>query len=225
MAHRLWPLFDLAITTPRLVMRVANDDELAQLCTVGDETIFANSASTPFVIGWPLLPSPDRELSVYQWHTGTRANWQPQNWTLPLTAFFDGTPIGSQGIESKNFARRRSVETGSWLGADWQGKGLGTEMRAAVLELAFAELGAVEALSTARVDNPRSAGVSHKLGYEDNGVNQAIFVDEPGLQLNLRLTREAWQANRMPGINITGLDSCRHFFGADGETWQTPTIP
>jgi len=58
------------------------------------------------------------------------------------------------------------VSTGSWLGMRHQGKGFGTEMRAAILMLAFDHLGAKTARSSAFTDNPRSLAVSRRLGYE-----------------------------------------------------------
>lgn len=57
----------------------------------------------------------------------------------------------------------RQVSTASWLGLHHQRQGIGTEMRAAVLHLAFAGLGAVDALSGAFEDNPSSFSVSEKL--------------------------------------------------------------
>ena len=57
------------------------------------------------------------------------------------------------------------VTTGSWLGAAYQGNGLGTEMRAAVLTYAFDARGARVARSGAIQGNPQSLGVSRKLGY------------------------------------------------------------
>jgi RimJ/RimL family protein N-acetyltransferase len=44
-----------------------------------------------------------------------------------------------------DFARLRSVGTGSWVTRSEQGRGYGTEARLAVLELAFGHLGAEEA--------------------------------------------------------------------------------
>src|SRR5256885_9501597 len=58
-----------------------------------------------------------------------------------------GRPIGVQEVAGRDFAGTRRVSTGSWLGAPHQGHGLGTEMRAAVLELAFRGLGAEVAVS------------------------------------------------------------------------------
>jgi hypothetical protein len=44
-------------------------------------------------------------------------------------------------------------------------------MRAAILHLAFAGLGALEATSGAWQDNTRSLGISEAHGYEHNGVD------------------------------------------------------
>ncbi len=57
------------------------------------------------------------------------------------------------------------MASGSWLTASAQGRGIGVEMRAAVLHLAFAGLGALEALTSAWEDNVASQRVSLRLGY------------------------------------------------------------
>jgi RimJ/RimL family protein N-acetyltransferase len=44
-------------------------------------------------------------------------------------------------VSGRDFAVLREVHTGSWLGQRYQGQGLGTEMRSAVLHLGFAGLG------------------------------------------------------------------------------------
>ena len=43
---------------------------------------------------------------------------------------------------AREFATRRMVGTGSWIGRDFQGRGFGKEMRAGLLTLAFDGLGA-----------------------------------------------------------------------------------
>ena len=69
-----------------------------------------------------------------------------------------------QDIGAENFRAVRSVETGSWLGRAHQGQGIGREMREAVLHLAFAGLGAEEALSGAFEDNAASLATSRAVG-------------------------------------------------------------
>jgi len=77
--------------------------------------------------------------------------------------------MGVQDVTARDFAVRKTVVTGSWLGRAYQGRGYGTEMRAAVLTLAFDGLGADRAESGYFTGNAQSAGVSAKLGYVDNG--------------------------------------------------------
>ena len=93
-----------------------------------------------------------------------RANWSPDNWTFTGAVFVDGKPVGVQDLEAEHFRAVRSVETGSWLGRAHQGQGLGREMREAILHLAFAGLGAEEALSGAFEDNAASLATSRAVG-------------------------------------------------------------
>ncbi len=89
---------------------------------------------------------------------------------LELAVIRDGVVVGIQGIGGRDFAVLREVHTGSWLGRRYQRQGIGTQMRAAVLHLAFEGLGAKPAVSAAFEDNPASLGVSRKLGYRDDGI-------------------------------------------------------
>lgn len=84
----------------------------------------------------------------------------------------------SQDVSATDFARERMVLTGSWLGQQFQGRGYGTEMRAAVPELAFTGLGAELAVSGALTGNAASARVSEKLGYVAEGER---FVEPRGV--------------------------------------------
>lgn len=63
---------------------------------------------------------------------------------------------GLQEMRAVDFAVTREVATGSWLGRRFHGKGIGTEMRGAVLYLAFAGLGARYARSSVFVDITRA---------------------------------------------------------------------
>ena len=127
---------------------------------------------------------------------GERAGWRPTEWTFTGCAFVDGRPVGVQDLMAKDFPTLRSVRTGSWLGRAHQGQGLGKEMRAAILHLAFEGLGAVEALSGAYDDNARSLGVSRALGYTDNGTQRMVRRGQPAMMVDVRLDRETWLATR-----------------------------
>ena len=87
-------------------------------------------------------------------------------WTLDLAVLVDGEPVGLQSISGfDRWPTRRIVGTTSWLLRSHQSRGLGTRCRAAVLELAFAHLGAESAKSWVLDDNHASIAVSTKLGY------------------------------------------------------------
>ena len=116
--------------------------------------------------------------------------------------------MGVQDIFAKKFAVRRTVETGSWLAQPEHGRGIGTEMRAAVLHLAFAGLGAEEAHSGSFADNPASAAVSRHNGYEPNGEEILEREGEAARMQRWVLTRAQWTPHRRDDITIEGLDAC-----------------
>ncbi len=133
-------------------------------------------------------------------------------------AFVDGRPVGVQDILAEHFGAVRSVETGSWLGRAHQGQGLGKEMRQAVLHLAFAGLGAKEALSDAFEDNAASIATSRSVGYEENGEARGHRRDGSGRTIRFRMSREAWEQRRRDDIRIEGLDRCLDMFVGEGPT-------
>jgi RimJ/RimL family protein N-acetyltransferase len=211
MRNPLWPPYDLRLRTPMLELRLPVEDELVELCRVARAGIHDPSVM-PFEVAWTDRPSPQFERGFVQYHWGRRADWSPERWSLELAVFRDGEPIGVQGIGAETFSVLRAVHTGSWLGKAFQGHGYGKQMRAAVLELAFAGLGSRTAQSSAWVGNAASIAVSRALGYQDNGVSLAAPRGEPLEHRQLRLTREAWQANRYCEVEVVGLDACRDLF-------------
>lgn len=212
MGHPLWPLYDLRLRTPELELRVPTEDELVALCRVAKAGIH-DPVSMPFEVPWTDKPSPRFEREFLQHHWAVRSQWSPLRWSLALAVFRDREPIGFQDLYADNFATVREVLTGSWLGRAFQGKGYGKQMRAAVLHLAFAELGAVAARTGAFAHNRSSIAVSRALGYQDNGVSRGAPRGEPQDRLEMRLTRERWQEHRHCEVDVDGLDSCRDMFG------------
>jgi RimJ/RimL family protein N-acetyltransferase len=87
-------------------------------------------------------------------------------------------------------------------------------MRAAVLHLAFAGLGALEAQTSAWIDNEASQRVSLRLGYEHDGEQLLARRGKPTRHLRFRLTREAWQRTGVEGIALHGLEPCLALLGA-----------
>jgi RimJ/RimL family protein N-acetyltransferase len=169
----------------------------------------------PFNRPWTDVPSPQLERNAVQWGWRARGTWTPEEWSLGLMVLRDGEPVGVQGVDAKGFAVLRTVSTGSWLGHLHQGQGIGREMRAAVLHLAFGGLGAQLAVSSAFEDNPASAAVSRALHYEEDGWEYRAPRGQARVVNRYRLTRERWEAIRRDDITIEGLDACLELFGAE----------
>jgi RimJ/RimL family protein N-acetyltransferase len=202
------PLTRLRIWTPRLELRIATVAELRALFRVAEAGIH-DAGFMPFEFPW--TDGLD-EREFVDFHRAKAEVTDPADWDLVLVAFFEGRPVGVQSVGAAGFAERRTVSTGSWLGREWQGRGLGTEMRAAVLTLAFDGLGAGIARSGAIQGNPQSLGVSRKFGYVQVGSHVVSPRGEPVEHADLELRREGFRSP-VP-VEIVGLGSLVQLFGA-----------
>ncbi|MCX4528694.1 GNAT family N-acetyltransferase [Streptomyces sp. NBC_01551] len=212
MEAHVWPLYGLRVTTPRLELRLPGLDLLAELAAVAAAGVH-DPALTPFTVPWTDAPPEDRGRAVFQHVLGTVASWSPRAWTLSLAVLRGGEVVGRQDLGADEFAVTREGHTGSWLGLAHQGEGIGTEMRAAVLHLAFAGLGARAVTSAAMTDNPASLRVSEKLGYRPDGLTVACVRGEARTLRRLRLDRAGWEAHRTVPVELHGLEPARGLFG------------
>ncbi len=218
--NKWWPLTGLRLRTPRLELRPASDSDLQALADLAAAGVH-DPAVQPFTFPWTDVASDDRGRSVVTYLWAQRAAWKPDSWSLDLAVVRDGTVVGTQGVSAREFAILREVSTGSWLGREHHGLGIGTEMRAAVLHLAFAGLGAEYATSAAFSDNPASQRISRKLGYAGNGVERQVSRGRPATVQRFRLDREAWEASHAIPVTIAGLEPCLHMFGLPAGPDQT----
>ena len=207
-----WPLFDLRLRTPQLELRLPSDEDLEALASLAAAGVH-DPEEMPFSVPWSDLAPAERGRGLLQYHWSRRADWTPARWSLELAVVRDGTVVGTQGVGAHDFAVVREVHTGSWLGQAYQGQGIGTQMRAAVLHLAFAGLGAQYARSEAFVDNPASLGVSRKLRYADDGIELHARRGTAAVTQRLRLDRQTWEATRTVPVTVEGLKPCLPMFG------------
>ena len=207
------PLFGLRVRTPRLELRLPDDAELEELYDVAAAGIHPLE-EMPFAVAWT---DELERASFIAYHRHSRASWRPEAWKIDLGVWADGELVGVQGIGADDFAVKRMIATGSWLGARHQGRGIGTEMRAAVLELAFAYLGAVAVTSGAFDANVASRRVSVKLGYRVVGRETLSPRGTPQSHVLLRLDREDWRGPLVP-VEVEGVAPCLPLFGASAAT-------
>jgi hypothetical protein len=131
---------------------------------------------------------------------------------MGLVVTENGRPIGLQEVMARDFAVKRVVNSGSWLGRNFQGRGLGTEARAAILALAFDGLSADAAESGYIEGNGSSARVSEKLGYRVHGDEVFAIEGKRQLEIKVRCTRATWHRDLVP-VTIEGLRPCLKLFG------------
>ena len=204
-------LYGLRLRTPRLELRLGSRAELVALAEVAKAGIHPPE-EMPFAVPWTDA-SGDPDFVAH--HEETLAAWSPEEWRLNLLAFRDGTPVGSQALRATGFSVDRTVDTGSWLGAASQGRGLGTEMRVAVLELAFGWLGARAARSGwLEGGAAQSARVSARLGYREIGTHVERPRGEPVAHHDLVLDAAGFA--RPFAVEIVGAEPCLPLFGATG---------
>jgi RimJ/RimL family protein N-acetyltransferase len=211
-----WPLFRLVLRTPRLELRLPDLDRLAELGELAAAGVH-DSVVQPFAVAWTDGPPDQVVRSTFQFHWHCWSAWIPDDWALNLVAIADGRVVGTQSLGAENFGVLREAGTGSWVGRAEQGRGYGTEMRAAVLELAFTGLGAEFVTSSAFADNHASYRVSRKLGYVDNGEERLLVRGKPVIGRRLRIDRAGWEAARTIPVEIDGLEASRsEFISAEG---------
>jgi RimJ/RimL family protein N-acetyltransferase len=208
------PMFGLEVRTPRLVLRYPDDEDVlavAELAALGVH----DPATQPFQVLWTKVPPPHQQRNTLGFFWDQRSTAQRDDWHLPLVVVVDGEVVGAQGIMATSWSVLRQVQSGSWLGQAHQGKGVGTEMRAAVLHLAFAGFGAVRASTGAWEDNASSLAVTARLGYRANGDLWEVRDGEAVRMRRFRMDRADWESTRRDDIDLVGAEAVAELFGTE----------
>lgn len=206
-----WPLRHLVLRTPRLTLRPDDDAGLYELAALALRGVHPPE-EMPFLTAWTDQPPDNLVRSSVQHFWRARAQLTATDWSVNFLVRHGGQVIGVQELSGKQFAITREVSTGSWLGLSHQRQGFGTEMRAAVLLLAFDHLSASIARSGALADNAASLRLSEKLGYRTDGANIVARRGVAATEIRLVLepshfVRPDWT------LQADGLDGCRQMLG------------
>jgi len=208
-----YPPLNVQVHTPLLSLLGATDELLEQLLPVVRKGV-VTAPPWPFDDPMSLYKdNPDREWAWLRAIWAGRAKVSDDFWRLYFVVAVDGKPVGMQDLKATNFSDFGAVDTFSWLSPDARGRGLGKEMRRAVLHLAFDGLHAQAAASDAFFDNHASNRVSEALGYQRNGTDWATRRGEAAELYRWRLTREQWFKSRREDIDLIGVAECRPVLG------------
>lgn len=207
-----WPFAGLRLATSRLTLRYPTEHELALLAGVAARGVHLPD-ERPYLTPWTEGTADERAVHVLTQHWSRRGDWTPQDWALELGVFADHQPVGMVALRGRDFAALKEVRTESWLGLEFQRRGLGTEARAAVLHVAFQGLGAESAVSEVFQDNAASQGVSRKLGYRHVGISRDIRDGQAVVSDRLRLDRADWVGSHQRKVDIQGIAACLPLFG------------
>ncbi len=135
-------------------------------------------------------------------------------WALDLGVWHEGRFVGVQGVSTEDFLVTRTGETGSWLGQQFHGRGIGTLMRQAMCVLCLDHLGFEEVMSAAFSDNPASLAVSRKVGYRRNGEQRLARKGVVASNVKLVLTPD--DLVRPPyDVEVVGAETFRELVGLD----------
>jgi RimJ/RimL family protein N-acetyltransferase len=162
--------------TPRLLLRPGfPEDAPALAAAIADEAIVRHLSAVP----WPFRMR-DAEAFLAS----------PRDPLLPSFLIFERTTSEPRLIGSCGLGRRpsRAVEMGYWIARAHWGNGFATEACAALIEIARA-LGLPSLEGSHFLDNPASARVLEKLGFEPVGIVAPRMSYARGTEVPARLMR------------------------------------
>ena len=210
--YRYWPLFDLRLSTPDLVLRPMAEADLAAIADLLPDDVEMDPALPAYEFEDPRL---GRGIQSHQMYWKSLGTWCPRAWRLGFVVRSTaGEIVGVQELEGNDFLTLRTVDSSSFLIPGVRGRGYGKQMRTAVLALAFGPLAAEAAITSAWHDNHASLGVSRALGYRPNGESLHSHPGRVDVMKHMRLLRADWLASGIGSdVEITGFGPCRRLFG------------
>jgi RimJ/RimL family protein N-acetyltransferase len=207
------PLLGLRVAAGPVELRGITDDLIGPLADLAIKGIH-DPDFMPFFVPWSLKSADELPRNLAQYHWGIRSRFSPDKWAMDLAVFFDGELVGSQGFQAQDFLTTRIGETGSWLGREFQGRGIGTAMRKVICAFIFDHLDARFITSSAFADNPASLAVSRKCGYSENGRTVLKRMDKPAT-LQLLILEPGNLVRYEHKLKVEGLPEFRRSIGLD----------
>lgn len=209
-----FPPFGVTVACGSIALRPITDDVLPDLLEIARAGVHGPDRM-PFSVPWTETPAEDFARQFLTHHWRMRSSFTAKDWSLSFAVYHDDELVGIQSVSTNSYLVTRTGETGSWLGMPFQGRGIGTLMRQAIIALMFDHLDAVQVTSGAFLDNPASLAVSRKLGYQPNGqVRHERRPGELAVNQQLVLTPENF-VRPSQALQVQGIPAFRSFVGLD----------
>lgn len=200
---RSWPPAGVRARAGDLELRWLDDSLLVTLADLAARGVH-DPDRMPFAVPWTRGDADTvvRRLLSYQWHA--RSQIGPDQFMLELGVLVDGILVGVQGASADDWSVHHRAGTGSWLGIEHQGRGIGTRMRALMLFALFDGLGAQEVTSGAFADSPASNAISRRVGYLPAGTTTVVRENAATPHHDYSMTRDRFEAVREQNFALLG---------------------
>jgi putative acetyltransferase len=148
-----------------LIRRVRASDAEGMARLMGDPETLGNLLQLPYP-------------SVEAWRTRLTERDQPGRTDLLLVAEADGALVGNAGLDpvSSALRRRHAMNLGILVARDWQRRGVGTRLMAALLDAADRWLGCLRIELTVYTDNAAAIALYRKFGFEIEGAHRGFAL-------------------------------------------------
>jgi RimJ/RimL family protein N-acetyltransferase len=207
-----WPLHGIVLRTPDLTLRVLTENDLPEVAAALPADLDMDPHATTYA---GLDVAANRRAVLAQSYWRALGTWSPEDWALPFVVRLSDRMVGVQWLEGPDYRSDRTVDSSSWLVPGARGRGLGVQMRAAVLVLAFGPVQARAAVSSAVVTNAASLGVSRRLGYVRT--HTSVLAHSGQTLQHVRLGAQRWASSPWPGrVTVEGVEAALPLFGLDG---------
>lgn len=199
----LYPQFGVRVAHSGLVLDAPTDVELLELAgIVAEPGGIVEPGREQELLGWPEATGDAAARRFLERAWRLREVPTIARWRVPLAVVDGGRAVGQVILAHEHDDPAGTVRTSSWLARAEQGRGLGRRVRLLLLELAFAHLGAVRAVSSAAEGNAASRRVSRRCGYREthreaggDGVVEVYAAVTPG----------AWRRRRLDDVVVDGV--------------------
>jgi RimJ/RimL family protein N-acetyltransferase len=172
-----------SVTTPRLILRRPDRDDVADIAFLANNRKIATMVSR--------MPNPYGVADARSFVERNR-DGGINGGVFAVTLAATGRFIGCAALDS---SKGNGLELGYWLGEPFWGKGYATEAAHALVDLAFHGTDVERVFATCRTSNPASRRVIQKSGFQHAGIGMMSSLAAGNIAIERYvLDRKTWNS-------------------------------